>query len=202
MMKSSLLFSLLVIVSQLCPAQDKGPAVAIDSPAGASAAAGISDPAYVIGPSDVLTITVWKDSTLSGERLVRPDGKISMPLLGDIQGAGSKPMDLAAQIGEKLKKFMKDPQVSVVVSQIHHQFVYLLGEVGKRGPVEMPPGMTFLEAISSGGGLTDYAKKSKIYILRTVNGKQEKIRVDYKKALNGQSGFNIVLTPGDTIVVP
>lgn len=157
---------------------------------------------YIIGLSDVLTVTVWKQPTLSGALLVRPDGKISMPLLGDIQASGLKPMQLAAQISEMLKKYMRDPEVSVVVSQIHHNFVYLLGEVGKKGPVTMTPDMTLLDAIASAGGLTDFAKKKKIYVLRNQAGKQRKIPVNYKKALDGDAHFNLALIPGDTIVVP
>lgn len=202
-MRTRVLLFLVIVVSVLCcHAQTEEAStdpVAANKPASHVTA---SDDSYIIGTSDVLTITVWKDPTLSGERLVRPDGKISMPLLGDIQTAGLKPMDLAAQITEALKKYVKSPEVSVVVSQIHHNYVYLLGEVGKRGPVEMTPGMTLLEAISSGDGVTDYAKKTKIYILRKVDGKQQKIPVNYKKALNGVAAFNITLMPGDTIVVP
>lgn len=164
--------------------------------------ANAADSGYTIAPSDELVITVWQEPALSGERLVRPDGKISMSLLGDIQASGLKPMELADEITRKLQKYVKDPVVSVIVSHIHHNLVYLLGEVGKKGPVEMTPGMTLLEGISSAGGLTDYAKKSKIYILRTIDGKQQRVRVDYKKALQGEAAFNIDLEPGDTIVVP
>lgn len=197
-----LLFLVIVVSVLCCHAQTEGASTDPVAANKLSSHVTASDDSYIIGTSDVLTITVWKDPTLSGERLVRPDGKISMPLLGDIQTAGLKPMDLAAQIREALKKYMKSPEVSVVVSQIHHNYVYLLGEVGKRGPVEMTPGMTLLEAISSGGGVTDYAKKAKIYILRNVDGKQQKIAVNYKKALNGVAAFNLTLMPGDTIVVP
>ncbi len=157
---------------------------------------------YVIGLSDVLSVTVWKQPTLSGTLLVRPDGKISMPLLGDIQASALTPMQLAAQISTMLKKYMRDPEVSVVVSRIHQNVVYLLGEVGKKGPVTMTPDMTLLEAIASAGGLTDFAKKKRIYILRNVAGKQQKIPANYKKALNGDAHFNVALVPGDTIVVP
>lgn len=165
------------------------------------AAAPASD-SYIIGAADVLAVTVWKDSTLSGSFLVRPDGKISMPLLGDIQASGERPMQLAGDISQKLKRFMKDPQVSVVVSNIHKNFVYLLGEVEKRGPVPMSPNMTLLEAISAGGGLTDFANQRKIYILRKMNGKQDRIPVYYKKALKGDAACNVALTPDDTIVIP
>jgi polysaccharide export outer membrane protein len=150
----------------------------------------------------VLTVTVWKEPTLSGSILVRPDGMISLSLLGDVQASGMSPTQLADQISTKLKKYIQDPNVSVVVSQIHSKVVYMLGEVSKKGPVEMAPGMTLLEAISSAGGLTDFANKKKIYILRTESGSQQRIPVRYKEALKGDGTLNLPLKPGDTIVVP
>lgn len=157
---------------------------------------------YVIGPSDVLAITVWKEPTLSGSVLVRPDGMISIALLGDIHAAGLTPLELSNQISTKLKKYIQDPNVSVVIAQIHSKVVYLLGEVMKRGPVDMTPGMTLLEAIASGGGLTDFANTRKMYILRNVSGKQIRIPVHYKEALKGDGTLNLALQSGDTIVVP
>ena len=118
----------------------------------------------------MLTVTVWKEPTLSGTLLVRPDGMISVALLGDVQASGMTPLQLADQIATKLKKYIQDPNVSVVISQIHSKVVYLLGEVGKKGPVEMTPGMTLLQAIASAGGLTDFANAKKIYILRDEAG--------------------------------
>jgi polysaccharide biosynthesis/export protein len=165
-------------------------------------AAGAAADTYVIGASDVLTVTVWKEPTLSGTLLVRPDGMISLSLLGDIQASGLTPLQLADQITSKLKKFMQDPNVSVVVSQIHSKVIYLLGEIEKKGPIEMTPGMTLLEAIGSAGGLTDYANTKKIYILRNEAGTHQKIPVNYKEALKGDTTLNLPLKPGDTIVVP
>lgn len=197
---ATLLLSLYGQIQGQEPSNSSGPNS--NSGTAAESKSGALDHSYVIGKSDVLTVTVWKQPNLSGSLLVRPDGKISMPLLGDVQAAGLTPMHLAARIGQDLKQFMKDPDVSVVVSHIHKNFVYLLGEVGKKGPVVMTPGMTLLEALSCGGGLTVFAHKSKIYILRQVNHKQKKIRVNYKKALKGDAGYNVALMPGDTIVVP
>jgi polysaccharide biosynthesis/export protein len=162
---------------------------------------GASD-SYIIGASDVLTITVWKEPTLSGNILVRPDGMISLALLGDVQASGLTPLQLADQISAKLKKYIQDPNVSVVISQIHSKVVYLLGEVVKNGPVEMTRDMTVLQAIASAGGLTNFANSKKIYILRRENGLYQKISVHYKQALKGDSLLNLVLSPGDTIVVP
>ena len=172
------------------------------TPAGQATAVAASADSYIIGASDVLTITVWKEPTLSGNILVRPDGMVSVPLLGDVQASGLTPEQLADQITTRLKKFVQDPNVSVLISQIHSKVIYLLGEISKRGPVEMTPGMTLLQAISSAGGLTDYANAKKMYILRDEAGKHQKIPVQYKQALKGDSALDLPLKPGDTIVVP
>ncbi len=175
---------------------------AAPAPAASTPAAVMASETYIIGPSDVLTVTVWKEPTLTGPILVRPDGMITMPLLGDVQASGLTPQKLADQIAFKLKKYFQNPNVSVVIGEIHSKVVYLLGEVGKKGPVEMTSGMTLLEAIASAGGLTDYANAKKIYILRDDAGKHERIPVHYKEALKGDNEFNLALEPGDTIVVP
>jgi polysaccharide export outer membrane protein len=178
------------------------PAPAAPAPAAPGPAAGTASSSYVIGPSDELTVTVWKEPTLSGSILVRPDGMITLPLLGDVQASGLTPLQLADQVAAKLKKYVQDPNVSVVVGSIHSKVIYLLGEVGRKGPVEMTSGMTLLDAIGSAGGLTDYANAKKIYILRDQAGKHQRIPVHYKEALKGNSQFNLILEPGDTIVVP
>jgi polysaccharide export outer membrane protein len=190
----------------LCFAQDKDsamkPAEAAEPKPITLTTAGSASETYVIGASDLLTVTVWKEAGLSGSLLVRPDGMISMPLVGDVMAAGLTPSQLAGQIQERLKKFIQDPNVSIVLTQIHSKIVYLLGEVSKKGPLEMTPEMTLLEAISSAGGLTDFANAKRIYILRKESGIQQKIPVRYKAALKGDSALNVPLKPGDTIVVP
>jgi polysaccharide export outer membrane protein len=213
-MKPGKLLILAILLPGLCcHAQNQEPAVkptqaeapAANTPAAVTApapAAGAAAESYVIGASDEINVNVWKEPTLSGSLLVRPDGMISVPLLGDVQASGLTPLQLADQIQTKLKKFVQNPNVSVVVTQIHSKVVYLLGEVGKKGPIEMTPGMTLLEAIGSAGGLTDFANAKKIYILRDEAGKHEKIPVQYKAALKGDSTLNLVLKAGDTIVVP
>jgi len=161
------------------------------------------DPNYVIGPQDVLDINVWREPELTRAVPVRPDGKISLPLLNDVQAAGSTPMQLANRITTELKKFVADPQVTVVVTQINSQRIYILGEVGRPGAFTLLPGMTVLEALSSGGGFTMFAHVKKIYVLRKVDGKQEKYPFNYKDVIHGKSPEqNIVLKAGDTIVVP
>jgi len=184
-----------------CAAQSNGPAASANPPTVVASTSDTAD-TYVIGPSDTLDVSVWKEPTLSRSLLVRPDGMISMPLIGDVLASGATSNQLKGQIAEKLKKFIQDPNVSVVVSQIHSKNVYMMGEVGKKGPIEMTAGMTLLEAIGSAGGLTEFANKKKIYILRDVDGSREKILVHYKEALKGDRSLDLALKPGDTIVVP
>lgn len=157
---------------------------------------------YVIGAEDSLQVTVWKEPTLSGTFPVRPDGKISLVLVGDLPAAGLTPMQLSDNITEKLKKYIQDPSVSVVVAAVNSQRIFVVGEVPRVGPVVMTPGMTPLQAISSAGGLTPFASPKRIYVLRGEAGKQQKIPFNYKQALKGDSKQTFALLPGDTIVVP
>jgi polysaccharide export outer membrane protein len=180
---------------------------AADTPSGPTAAlAGQSaqaDPSYVIGAQDVLDISVWKDQELTRVVPVRPDGKISLPLLNDIQAAGLTPNELKTQITEGLKKFMTDPIVTVIVSQINSQRVYVTGEVAHAGAVPLLPQMTILQALSSSGGFTQFANVKKIYMFRMVNGKQVNFPFNYRDVIHGKNtNENVVLKPGDTIVVP
>lgn len=156
---------------------------------------------YIIGPDDSLQVTVWHEDKLSGVFPVRPDGMISLALVGDVHAAGKTPMDLAKDLSDRLKQFVTDPTVSVTVMAVNSKRIFIIGEINKVGPVPLTLEMTPLQAIASAGGLTAYANKGKIYILRVVNGKQTKIRFDYKKALNGGDQGEKLLA-GDTIVVP
>jgi polysaccharide export outer membrane protein len=156
---------------------------------------------YVIGADDSLQITVWKEPTLSGTIPVRPDGMISMVLVGDLRAAGLTPMALSADIGQRLKKYIQDPVVTVVVLGVNSQRIFTVGEVNKVGPMMMTPGMTVLQAIVTAGGLSPFANSKHIYILRTASGKQQKILFNYKQALKGENQ-GVSLLPGDTIVVP
>jgi polysaccharide export outer membrane protein len=164
--------------------------------------AGPLDPnRYIIGPEDSLGITVWKDPTLSGTVPVRPDGMISMSLVGDLPAAGMTPMALAADITQRLKKYIQDPVVNIVVLAVNSQRIFMVGEVSKVGPLMLTPGMTGLQAIVSAGGLTQFANSKRIYILRKVAGKDQKLPFNYKQALKGDNQ-GVSLLPGDTIVVP
>jgi len=157
---------------------------------------------YVIGAEDTLQITVWKEPTLSGTVPVRPDGRISMVLLGDLPAAGMTPMHLAADISQRLKKYIQDPSVSVVVLAVNSQRVFIIGEVGHVGAVSMTAGMTPLQAIAAAGGLSPFAHSKSIYILRGTGAAQKKIPFNYKKALKGDDKQDVSLKSGDTIVVP
>jgi polysaccharide biosynthesis/export protein len=157
---------------------------------------------YVIGPEDVLHIAVWKEADLTATLPVRPDGKISLPLLDDVQAAGLTPIQLAGAVTEKLRKFIADPRVTVVVTQINSKRIYLVGEVGHTGAMPMLPNMTVLQALSS-AGLSQFANTKKIYVLRIENGKQTKMPVNYRKLVKGEEiDHNYLMQPGDTIVVP
>ena len=157
---------------------------------------------YVIGSEDTLHVSVWKEPDLTATLPVRPDGKISLPLLNDVQAAGLTPMQLAESLTAKLKKYVAEPQVTVVVTQMNSQKVFLLGEVLHTGAVPLLPSMTVLQVLST-AGFSQFANTKGIYILRTENGKQEKLPFNYKAVVKGEHmEQNILLKPGDTVVVP
>jgi polysaccharide export outer membrane protein len=206
MKTGSLLIVAFLALTLLSSAQDKAPAAPDaakpNGPETAATPVPVVPDSYVIGASDVVAVTVYKEPTLSSSMLVRPDGMISLPLLGDVKAAGKTPLQLADDVTAKLKKFIQDPNVTVTLTAMNSKKVYMIGEIGKTGPMEMTAGMTLLQAIASAGGLTPYANAKKIYILRSEGGKQQKIFVQYKQALRGDESLNLPLNPGDTIVVP
>ncbi|MGB7131238.1 MAG: polysaccharide biosynthesis/export family protein [Candidatus Sulfotelmatobacter sp.] len=172
-------------------------------PAPEAHSAGPSVPAdYVIGADDTLHISVWKEPDMTVSLPVRPDGKISIPLLDDVQAAGMTPMQLAASIKTKLKKYIEDPRVTVVVTAMNSQRIFVLGEVSHSGPMALLPSMTVLQALSS-AGFTQFSNLKAIYLLRTQGGQETKIPFKYKDAIRGKSAqTDLMLKPGDTIVVP
>lgn len=162
-----------------------------------------TDPAYIIGPEDVLDINVWKEPDMTRTVPVRPDGKISLPLINDVQAAGSTPQQLAASVTEKLRKYVQEPQVTVIVTAINSQRVFVVGEVLRAGAFPLIPGMTVLQALSSAGGFTTFADVKKIHVMRTVNGKQQNLPFNYREVLKGDNpAQNIKLLPGDTVIIP
>jgi polysaccharide export outer membrane protein len=205
MKTGSLLIVIFLASALISPAQDATPsapdAVKPAAPTATTTAIAVPD-SYVIGASDVIMVSVLKEPTLTSTMLVRPDGMISLPLLGDVKAEGKTPMQLADEITTKLKMFIQDPNVTIILTAMNSKKVYMIGEIGRPGLIELTPGMTLLQAIASAGGLTQYANSRKIYILRAEKGKLQKIPVQYKQALRGNGLLNLTLNPGDTIVVP
>ena len=158
------------------------------------------DASYVIGAEDEISVNVWKEASFSGSLVVRPDGMVSLPLLGDLPAAGQTPMQLSADIATRLKKYVTDPLVTVTVLAVRSKRIYLAGEVGRPGPMVLTPEMTPLQAIIAGGGLGQYANPKRVYILRKVNGKEQRIPFNYKTALKTGDMQGVVLLSGDTIV--
>jgi len=159
-------------------------------------------PDYVIGADDTLHVSVWKEPDMTETLPVRPDGKISMPLLNDVVAAGLTPLQLKDSITEKLKKYIDDPRVTVVVVGMNSRRIFVSGEVLRSGPMALMPHMTMLQALSQ-AGFSQFANLKAIYVLRTENGKQEKLPFNYKQVVKGNHPEqNIVLKPGDTVVVP
>jgi len=169
-----------------------------------SGAVPANDPTYKIGPQDILRIDVWKEPEVTRNGLpVRPDGKISLPLLNDVQAAGLSPMELSNMISEGLKKFMNNPQVTVTVLEILSRRVYVTGEVSRPGTFPLIPNMTVLQALTTAGTFTQFARPKSIYVLRTEGGKQVKYPFNYRAVIKGNHPEqNIELRSGDTIVVP
>lgn len=162
-----------------------------------------TDPPYVIGPQDVLDVNVWGQSSVSRTVPVRPDGKISLPLLNDVQAAGLTPDQLGAAISRDLRKYIQNPQVTVIVTEINSQHISILGEVNHSGTFSMIPNMTILQALSDAGGFTPFAKLSDIYVLRMVNGHEQKLPFNYKQVLKGNNHHGVLLLKsGDTVIVP
>jgi polysaccharide biosynthesis/export protein len=181
------------------------PAVAQNAANGANPPAAMpqADSAtYIIGADDVLSVNVWKEPDLTSSLPVRADGMISLPLLHDVKAAGLTPMQLSADITEKLKKYLSEPHVNVTVTQMNSQRIYAMGEVLHPGTINLMPDMSVLQALAS-CGFTQFANTKGIYVLRKEGGAQKKIPVNYKKLIKGEAmDQNIILKPGDTIVVP
>jgi polysaccharide export outer membrane protein len=191
---------LLVFVGAGLEAQDNADQSAAKSGMAANAVETPAD--YVIGADDTLHVSVWKEPDLTATLPVRPDGKISLPLLNDVPAAGLTPMQLAASITSLLKKYIADPRVTVVVTAMNSRRIFVTGEVAHPGAEPLLPHMTMLQALAS-AGFTQFANVKKIYLLRTENGQQVKLPFNYKEVVKGRHPEqNIMLRPGDTIVVP
>lgn len=168
-------------------------------PSGPSVAAPVDPNSYEIGLSDVILIKVWREKELSGFYMVRPDGRISMPLAGDIEANGATPEQLKQRVLDALSKTMVRPELLLEVHQVNSKKFLITGEVNRAGSYPIVTPVTALEAISQAGGLKDFANGKKIFILR----KGERIKFNYKDVVKGKNmEQNIELKPGDHIIVP
>jgi len=172
--------------------------------ADASSQAKPHDDSFVIGNDDVLAINVWKEPDISRSIPVRSDGKISLPLVGEVQAAGRTPLKLEVEIASRLKNYISEPEVTVIVQQINSQKFNILGQVNRPGTFVIANSLTVLDAIALAGGFRDFAKQKSIYVLRqNADGTQTRMPFNYKEVIKGQNpAQNIKLQPRDTIVVP
>jgi polysaccharide biosynthesis/export protein len=163
-----------------------------------------ADAHYRIGADDVLTVNVWHEPEVSRNVPVRPDGKISLPLVGDVQAAGLTPTDLKIELEGRFAKFLTNPDVSVIVAEIRSQRINVLGQVFRPGTYALIPPMNVIDAVATAGGLREFAKPNKIYVLRTLpTGQVERIKVEYNNVLKGKRGSeDVILQTRDTVVVP
>jgi polysaccharide export outer membrane protein len=169
--------------------------------AGAGVASPLS-PKFTIGVGDVLAVTFWREQALSGDVVVRPDGNISLPLLNDVQASGLTPEQLAQALAAAAVKFVDDPDVSVIVKEIHSRKVFLVGQVATPGMVPLQGDMTVLQLLAVGGGLLEYADRKDIVIIRSANKQEMRFKFNYDDVLSGKNRKqNILLQPGDTVVV-
>ncbi len=189
----------LPVAAQVSPQQPSAGAAeqSVDVPQGVPLPEG-----YVIGPEDVLTVIVWREKELSTEVVVRPDGKISLPLLNDVQATGLTPEQLAQVVEKAATKYVKDSDATVIVKEIRSRKVFVLGEVAKPGVFPLTSETTVLQLIAAVGGLLEYADKKNILILRTENGQERRLRFNYNDVIAGKKlEQNILLQPGDTVLV-
>jgi polysaccharide export outer membrane protein len=200
MMTKLLALALVALTASPAFGQTPKPTASVSVPAVAAATAPIVPPPdYVIGASDILVVTFWRHKDMTSEVTVRPDGKINLPLIDEVQAAGVTPEQLDARITEAAKRLLEDPNVTVVVKQINSRYVFVSGEVNKQGPIALLQPMTVLQAISLAGGITPYGKSKRITIIRG----QQIFKFNQQDVLEGKNiKQNITLLPGDQIVVP
>jgi len=158
---------------------------------------------YRVGPGDLIEVSVWREPAASTTVVIRPDGKLSLPLVNDLAVSGMTPMEIQALVEKKLEPFISVPSVTIIVRQILSKKVYVIGQVGSPGAYLLTQPMTILQILTQAGGLRQFAKSKSIYVLRTENGKQQKLPFNYEEVLEGKRiEQDIPLQAGDTIVVP
>ena len=184
------------------PKQAPKPAAPATSPAVPGPVVPV-EPGFTIGPEDVLGVLVWRDQEVTGDVTVRPDGMITLPLVRDIKAAGLTPQELADRVQAAVREFITDASVTVVVRQINSRKAFITGEVARPGAYPLAPSMTVMQLIAVAGGLTEWAEAKSISVMRVEAGRTRTFPFDYKKVASGKKpGQNIVLKPGDTVVVP
>ncbi|RJR45402.1 MAG: polysaccharide export protein [Desulfobacteraceae bacterium] len=162
-----------------------------------------ASPSYQIGPSDQLRIFIWKELELTQDLQVMPDGRITFPLIGEIEAAGKTVTDLKKVISERLKKYVTAPEVTVIVKESNSRTIYLIGRVARPGPYSLGSEMTVLQALSLAGGFAEWADEKAIKIVRRENGKEIQLPFNYKDYIGGRNiEQNVLLRPSDTVVVP
>jgi polysaccharide biosynthesis/export protein len=190
-------------VAQTPPATKPAPGKPAPGKPAPPAAPVQAPPDYRIGPDDVLAIVFWREKDLSSEVVVRPDGMITLPLISDVYAAGLTPEELRAKVQEAAGRYVTDPNATVIVRQINSRRVFITGMVGKPGPYPLTAPTTVLQAISMAGGLQEFAKQDRIVVMRTENGRTTTHRFNYKDIMRGRNLHqNILLLPGDTVMVP
>jgi polysaccharide export outer membrane protein len=198
----SLCSFLMLLATMGHPCYAQGMQAAADSSSGGSAqTAAVLPTTYKIGVGDVLHILVWAEPQLTETAVVRPDGKVSLPLVSELEVAGQTPEAVQQTLTEQLVKFVRKPRVTVTVQEIHSRMVYITGEVQRPGAYPLLDVMNVVQLVARSGGLTDFAKQKQVYVLRAVNS--ARVNVNYEKVLKGQAPQqNVELAPGDTVVVP
>jgi polysaccharide export outer membrane protein len=160
-------------------------------------------PDYVVGEGDALHIDVWQEPEVSQNVVVRPDGKVSLPLVNEIKVSGMTPLEIQGLVAEKLRTFVNQPKVTVTVMEVHSRKAFITGEVAHPGEYPLNTQVTVLQLIAQAGGFTPFAKTENIMILRVSDGKEQRLKFKYKEVLRGKNtDQNIALEPGDTVVVP
>ncbi len=201
-----LVTAILILTSSIAAAQTNSAVSAANSVSASktSSSGSAVTEEFVIGPGDVLAITVWKEAEISKVLPVRSDGRISLPLIGELQSSGLTPRQLEAEITKRLKDYVADPAVTVVVQEIHSQKINVLGMVSHPGSFPLAKPMTVVDAIATAGGFRDFAKQKDVYVLhKDAGGRPARVPVNYKDVIKGMHPEqNIELQSGDTVVVP
>jgi polysaccharide export outer membrane protein len=185
------------------PATSPAPSAAPVQPARPAAVGIEPPPGYLIGADDILNVVFWREKEMSTDVVVRPDGRITLPLISDVHASGLTPEQLRARIHEEASKYIQDPSVTVVVKQINSRRVFVTGLVGKPGAYPLSNPTTVLQLLSMAGGISEFADQKKIIVLRNENGTQKALKFNYKDVTRGKNlQQNVLLQPGDTVVVP